>query len=62
MQLFRFLKVGLSAILVFIGVKMLIEYFDIHVATSASLAVIGSVLALSVLASVLIKERMPPSS
>ena len=54
MQLFRFLKIGLAAILVFIGVKMLIEHW-IDISTSASLGVIGGVLALSILASVLIK-------
>jgi hypothetical protein len=36
---------------------MLIGYFDLHVTTTVSLAVIGSVLALSVLASVLFKPR-----
>jgi tellurite resistance protein TerC len=54
MQLFRFLKIGLAAILVFIGTKMLIEHW-VNISTGASLAVIGSVLLLSVLASVLIK-------
>jgi tellurite resistance protein TerC len=54
MQLFRFLKVGLSIILVFIGVKMLIEPW-VHVTTTVSLLVIASVLTTSVLASVLIK-------
>jgi tellurite resistance protein TerC len=57
MQLFRFLKLGLAFILVFIGVKMLIGYFDLHVTTTVSLAVIGSVLALSVLASLIFKPR-----
>jgi tellurite resistance protein TerC len=56
MQLFRFLKIGLSVILIFIGVKMLIEYFQIHIGTTVSLSVIGGVLVTSVLASVLIKE------
>ncbi len=54
MQLFRFLKVGLSIILVFIGVKMLIEPWA-QVTTTVSLLVIASVLTTSVLASVLIK-------
>ncbi len=54
MQLFRFLKVGLAFILVFIGVKMLIEHW-FKVSTTTSLAVIGSVLTVSVLMSVLIK-------
>jgi tellurite resistance protein TerC len=57
MQLFRFLKLGLSFILVFIGLKMLVEFFDIAVATWISLSVIGAVLALSIAASLLIRER-----
>lgn len=56
MQLFRFLKVGLAAILIFIGVKMLIDHW-VDISTAVSLAVIGGVLTLSVLASVLIKPR-----
>jgi tellurite resistance protein TerC len=54
MQLFRFLKIGLAGILVFIGVKMLIDHW-VEIPTGVSLAVIGSVLLISVLASVLIK-------
>jgi len=55
MQLFRYLKVGLALILVFIGVKMLIEHW-VDITTATSLGVIGSVLTMSVLLSVLIKE------
>ena len=47
---FRWLKMGLSVVLVFVGTKMLLEEV-IHVPVGVSLAVIGSVLALSVLAS-----------
>lgn len=54
MQLFRYLKVGLAFILVFIGVKMLIEHW-FKVNTTVSLAVIASVLSISVLMSLLIK-------
>jgi tellurite resistance protein TerC len=56
MQLFRYLKVGLAIILVFIGVKMLVEHW-VHITTTMSLAVIGSVLTMSVLLSLLIKEK-----
>ncbi|MDD2765655.1 MAG: TerC family protein, partial [Opitutaceae bacterium] len=42
MQLFRYLKLGLAIILVFIGVKMLIEHW-IDVSTLVSLGVIGGV-------------------
>lgn len=62
MQLFRFLKLGLAFILVFIGVKMLIGYFNLHVTTTVSLGVIGSVLALSVLASLIFKPRPEDSA
>lgn len=54
MQLFRYLKIGLAIILVFIGVKMLIEPW-VEVSTATSLGVIGGVLTMSVLLSVLIK-------
>ena len=55
MQLFRYLKIGLAIILVFIGVKMLVEHW-VEISTATSLGVIGSVLTMSVLLSVLIKE------
>jgi tellurite resistance protein TerC len=54
MQLFRFLKVGLAVILIFIGTKMLIEHW-VNISTTVSLGVIGGVLATSILTSLLIK-------
>jgi tellurite resistance protein TerC len=62
MKLFRFLGLGLSIILVFIGVKMLITYFDWEIGIGPSLGVIGSVLLISVLASLLIKPKEKPSA
>ena len=56
MQIFRFLKIGLAVILVFIGVKMLVEFVHIEISTATSLLVIGAVLTTSVLMSVLIKD------
>jgi tellurite resistance protein TerC len=56
MQLFRYLKIGLAIILCFIGVKMLIEPW-VDIKTAVSLGVIAAVLTMSVLLSVLIKER-----
>ena len=56
MQLFRYLKLGLAVILVFIGVKMLIEHW-LAISTLFSLGVIGVVLTVAVLASVLIKGK-----
>jgi tellurite resistance protein TerC len=60
MQLFRFLGLGLAMILVFIGVKMVLTWERLggfHVPISLSLGVIGGILTLSVVASLLIKEK-----
>lgn len=52
---FRFLKLGLSAILVFVGIKMLIV--DIyHIPILVSLGVIATTLAISIVASLLLPE------
>jgi tellurite resistance protein TerC len=59
MEMFAYLKVGLSVILCFVGVKMLLV--DIYkVPIGMSLAVIGGVLLLSILASWL-KQKATPS-
>ncbi len=58
MQYFRYLKVGLAAILVFIGVKMICATAGwFHVPTRISLAVLFAVLACSVAASLLVPEK-----
>jgi tellurite resistance protein TerC len=59
MQLFRYLKLGLAIILVFIGVKMLTEPW-IDISTGAALGVIGGVLTMSVLASAFIPKDPAP--
>lgn len=59
---FRYLKVGLSLVLVFIGVKMLVPFAQdklgilegLKIATSFSLAVVASIIFLSIAASVLV--------
>jgi tellurite resistance protein TerC len=52
MRMFAYLKYGLSAILVFVGVKMIMDsYF--HIPVGISLGVVVSLLGLSVLASIL---------
>lgn len=51
-EYFRFLKFGLSCVLVFIGAKMLISRY-LHISTSLSLAVVGAIILLSILASLL---------
>jgi tellurite resistance protein TerC len=53
---FQYLKFGLAAVLVFVGFKMVIsEWYKIP--TTYSLAVIGSVLALSVIVSLVVSRR-----
>jgi len=53
---FRFLRFGLATILIFVGIKLCIaEYYKVPITTS--LAIIAGVLAASVLASLLIKEK-----
>jgi tellurite resistance protein TerC len=56
MAYFRFLRFGLAGVLGFIGVKLLISHWVV-VPIGASLGVVGSLLALSVLASILIPRR-----
>jgi tellurite resistance protein TerC len=56
MGIFHYLKYGLSIILSFIGVKMFIQDWY-HVSIEAALGVIASVLALSIIASVLFPEK-----
>jgi len=57
MQLFRYLKIGLALVLCFIGVKMLVEMFGIHIGIGTSLGVIATVLGTAIVASLLIPER-----
>jgi tellurite resistance protein TerC len=58
MKLFRFINIGLSVILIFVGAKMLATYFHFHVPIGWSLTIIGTVLTASILASVLIPEKI----
>jgi tellurite resistance protein TerC len=53
MEKFHLLKMGLSVILGFVGTKMLITYFDIHVPIGLSLGIIGGVLVASIIASLI---------
>jgi len=52
---FRFLKIGLAVLLVFIGLKMILHNF-IEITTIQSLAAVLAILASSILFSVLIPE------
>ncbi len=61
MEVFHYLHYGLSAILVFIGVKMLAsERFNIPI--GVALAVVGGILILSVIASLLFPKKSEPAN
>ena len=59
---FRFLKVGLAALLSFIGLKMIFHHYldDIGFTTSHSLIVIVSILFLSIVISLMFPEKKTP--
>ena len=53
---FKYLKAGVSAVLVFVGVKMIVK--DIyHIPTAASLLVIGGTLAVAIAASLAARKK-----
>jgi tellurite resistance protein TerC len=57
---FRLLKYGLALVLVFIGAKMLAEYWDIHISTGLSLSIVAGIILLSILLSVLTTKKAAP--
>jgi tellurite resistance protein TerC len=59
MKLFHHLQYGLAVILGFVGIKMLItDFYKIN--TGVSLAVIASVIALSIIASLMWPKKLLP--
>jgi len=56
---FRYLKVGLAIVLAFIGVKMLLGIWDIHIRTGVSLTVVMSLILLSMAASIWAARHAP---
>lgn len=54
---FRLVKYGVAVILVFVGVKLSVLYFHIEIDIITSIAVIFGILALSIVASMVIKEK-----
>ncbi len=57
MDLFKFLKMGLCVILMFVGIKLMISRV-FHISTGISLGVIAGVLAVSIIASLLFKKKI----
>ncbi|MEI6050447.1 MAG: TerC family protein [Bacteroidota bacterium] len=58
MGYFRYLKVGLAFVLTFVGLKMVIAYFHFEISILLSLAIIISILLISILASVFKKSEL----
>lgn len=56
MDIFEYLHYGISCVLIFVGVKMLVSHYY-HIRTETSLAVIGGVLLITILASVLRRSQ-----
>lgn len=54
---FRYLKIGLSIVLVFIGVKMLLGIWDIHIRSGISLAIVLGIIFVSMAASIVAARR-----
>ncbi len=54
---FRYLKVGLSIVLVFIGVKMLLGIWDIQIRSGVSLAIVLVIILTSMVASIVVARR-----
>jgi tellurite resistance protein TerC len=54
---FKYLKEGIAIVLIFIGLKMLVSFFDIHIDISISLLVIVVCLGGSVLFSIYKNNR-----
>jgi len=57
MNRFHFLKIGLSVLLVFIGIKMFLPLFDIEMSVSVSLLAIVGIIAISIIASLIFNKR-----
>lgn len=63
MPLFRFLHYGLAIILTFIGVKMLLDdIWHVEISSPLSLSIVAGVLIISVLASLVFKEKPQTNS
>ncbi|HYV94161.1 MAG TPA: TerC/Alx family metal homeostasis membrane protein [Chitinophagales bacterium] len=54
---FTYLQEGISVVLIFIGAKMLVEIFKVHIPTGWSLIVIATVLSVAVMISVLFEKK-----
>ena len=58
---FHYLKIGLAIVLAFVGVKMMIQYWDMKIPIPVSLGVIAGVLGIATAASLLVKPKAAPA-
>jgi tellurite resistance protein TerC len=56
MEIFHYLHYGLSAVLIFIGAKMLVSHYH-PIPTEWALAVVAGLLGISIIASLLFPQR-----
>jgi tellurite resistance protein TerC len=59
LSLFRYLDDGVSAVLIFVGAKMLVEPW-IHISPMISLGIVGGLLGTAMVASIISARRSPP--
>jgi len=57
MVYFRYLKIGLAFVLTFVGLKMLLAFFNFEIPIILSLVIIISILVIAILSSVFIKKK-----
>lgn len=57
MGYFRYLKIGLAFVLTFVGLKMLLAFFNFEIPVILSLIIIISILVIAILSSVIIKKK-----
>jgi len=57
MNYFRYLKIGLAFVLIFVGIKMLCSYFNLEIPILLSLSIIVTILFISILVSLIIRKR-----
>ena len=62
MGYFRYLKIGLAFVLTFVGVKMVSTIFGLDISVLLSLAIIILTLGISIIASLIKKEKIPDKS
>ena len=58
-DLFHYLKLGMSVVLAFVGVKMLLTYFHIEIPIGLALGAVGGIFAISIAASVVFPQPAP---